>query len=624
MKRPKDVSLESNLKNFYISDEQSIYLLSANDAKKHRNWVKLCERQLLKMGFTQVEMIGKGAYGFVFVGTNADNKERVFKFSRITLPQNVRERLEEEGYMLNLLKHPNIPAFIAFENIKKQGILVMERGQGMDLHELSKLRGSLSVATIVNIATQLAEILAFLRSVKIVGVNGQLEDKPIIHGDIKPSNLVWDEENEKLSLIDWGSCVFAQLDQNAQPIANNVMELMSADMQNTNAKLGDVYFIGNEQLSGELSSPRFDEQGAAATLYALASNQNCRYGYAAIPPAALGLPKPLSIALEALLSGDKKQRELAGDRFVQNAKDMKHWYLPDIPLTNTESCLPVWLRESEQKIETVVYSSRKSFLRQQDAGDLLLEVKDAQLDKYYKNYLQGMGDNEKAFIAAVSRFSEFPIVGGLAIHWQEDGIYVDSNLNLFDSAYKRSVSETINNMVDLARSLDIREATFKSCLFDAKNTIHVEKHDENVPFELTEGTYIPFETTHIPEVEEGKQHSYFEDGEDPDERLELPPSIMQHIVELNNIHHTGCIIFEVLPKHLKIHNYYHLLDKDKQGEFTRHLNGILANVKDIKGVGVSGYMKLPYTDAKQFAYQKQRTSLYYPVNPKDHEKGIRN
>lgn len=608
--------MESNLKNFYISDEQSIYLLSANDAKKLRNWVKLCERQLQKMGFTQVEMIGKGAYGFVFVGTNAEGKERVFKFSRITLPQNVRERLEEEGYMLNLLQHPNIPAFIAFENVKKQGILVMERGQGMDLHELSKLRGSLPVATVVKIAVQLAEILQFLRSVKVMGANGQFEDKPIIHGDIKPSNLVWDEENEKLSLIDWGSCVFAQLDEQSQPIANNVMELMSADMQNTNAKLGDVYFIGNEQLNGELSTPRFDEQGAAATLYALASNQNCRYGYAAIPPSSLGLPKALSIALEALLTGDKKQRELAGDRFVHQAKDMEHWYLPNLPLTNTESCLPVWLRETNQKIETVVYSSRKSFLRQQDGGDLLLDVKDAQLDKYYKNYLQGMGDNEKAFIAAVSRFSEFPIVGGLAIHWESDGIYVDSNLNLFDGAYTRSVNETINNMVDLARSLDIREATFKSCLFDAKNTIHVEKNDEGIPFEVAKGVKIPFETTHIPDVEEGKQHSYFEDGEDPDERLTLPESIMQHIVALNNIHHTGCIIFEVLPKHLKIHNYYHLLDKDKEAQFTQHLAGILANVSDIKGVGVSGYMKLPYTDAKQFEYQKQRANLFYPTNPK--------
>ncbi len=570
------------------------------------------------MGFTQVEMIGKGAYGFVFVGTNANGKERVFKFSRITLPQNVRERLEEEGYMLNLIKHPNIPAFVAYENIKKQGILVMERGQGMDLHELSKLRGSLPVATIVKIAGQLAEILAFLRSIKVVGANGQLEHKPIIHGDIKPSNLVWDEQTETLSLIDWGSCVFAQLDESAQPIANNVMELMSADMQNTNAKLGDVYFIGNEQLNGELSSPRFDEQGAAATLYALASNQNCRYGYSAIPPASLGLPKPLSIALEALLTGDKKQRELAGDRFVEHAKDMQHWYLPDLPLTNTDSCLPVWIRESEQSIETVVYSSRKSFLRQQDGGDLLLNVKDAQLDKYYKNYLQGMGDNEKAFIAAVSRFSEFPIVGGLAIHWQQDGIYVDSNLNLFDGEYKRSVSETINNMVDLARSLDIREGTFKSCLFDAKNTIHVERGSEAEPFQLAQEVSIPFEVTHIPEVEEGKQHSYFEDGEDPDERLALPASIMEHIVALNNIHHTGCIIFEVLPTHLKIHNYYHLLDKDKQGEFQFHLDSMLKHVKEIKGIGVSGYMKLPYTDAKQFEYQKQRASLFYPANPKQY------
>lgn len=570
------------------------------------------------MGFTQVEMIGKGAYGFVFVGTNANGKERVFKFSRITLPQNVRERLEEEGYMLNLIKHPNIPAFVAYENIKKQGILVMERGQGMDLHELSKLRGSLPVATIVKIAGQLAEILAFLRSIKVVGANGQLEHKPIIHGDIKPSNLVWDEQTETLSLIDWGSCVFAQLDESAQPIANNVMELMSADMQNTNAKLGDVYFIGNEQLNGELSSPRFDEQGAAATLYALASNQNCRYGYSAIPPASLGLPKPLSIALEALLTGDKKQRELAGDRFVEHAKDMQHWYLPDLPLTNTDSCLPVWIRESEQSIETVVYSSRKSFLRQQDGGDLLLNVKDAQLDKYYKNYLQGMGDNEKAFIAAVSRFSEFPIVGGLAIHWQQDGIYVDSNLNLFDGEYKRSVSETINNMVDLARSLDIREGTFKSCLFDAKNTIHVERGSEAEPFELAQEVSIPFEVTHIPEVEEGKQHSYFEDGEDPDERLALPVSIMEHIVALNNIHHTGCIIFEVLPKHLKIHNYYHLLDKDKRQQFQHHLDSMLKHISEIKGIGVSGYMKLPYTDAKQFEYQKQRASLFYPANPKQY------
>lgn len=615
--------MESNLKNFYIADEQSIYLLSANDAKKLRDWVELCKTQLQKMGYSKVEMLGKGAYGFVFVGTDKNQTERVFKFSRITLPQNVRERLEEEGYMLNLLSHPNIPSFIAFENIKKQGILVMQRGQGIDLHELSKLRGRLPVNTVVKIAIQLANIIKYLRQFTMLSVNGQYETKPIVHGDIKPSNLMWDEQSEVLSLIDWGSCVFAQLDENSQPIANNVMELMSADMQNTNARLGDVYFIGDDQLNGGLSNSRFDEQGAAATLYAIASNQNCRYGYNAIPPSSLGLPKAFAQTLTYLLSNDVEDnvqsaqvKQKAGDQFIQHVQQMESWFLPELKLQPESAYIPIWNKRSESKLDTVVYSSRKSFLRQQGIHSDLHSIKDAQLDKYYKNYLQGMGDNEKAFVAAVSRLSEFPIVGGFAIHWLPDGMYVDSNLNLFDDVYRKSVTETVNNIIDIARALDLRDGTFKSCLFDAKNTIHVERKNEQEHFELKKIPSIPFEVTHVPQMEEGKHHSYFEDGDDPDERLQLPKQIMTHIVALNEIRHTGCIIFEVLPKHLKIHNYYNLLDKTKVTEFEFHLKGILTNLKYINGIGVSGFMKLPYKDAKMFAYQDCRAELFYPQNPK--------
>jgi non-specific serine/threonine protein kinase len=608
--------LESNLKNFYIADEQSIYLLSANDAKKLRDWVELCKTQLRKMGYSNVEMIGKGAFGFVFVGTDKNQTERVFKFSRITLAQNIRERLEEEGYMLNLLNHPNIPAFIDFQSIKKQGILVMHRGKGIDLHELSKLRGRLPVSTVIKIAIQLANIIKYLRNFTMLSASGQFENKPIVHGDIKPSNLMWDEATETLSLIDWGSCVFAQLDENAQPVVNNVMELMSADMQNTNARLGDVYFIGDEQLNGALSNTRFDEQGAAATLYAIASNQNCRYGYNAIPPSSLGLPKAFAQTLNHLLSHDEELKCHAGDQFINHVQQMENWYLPDLELEPESAYIPIWNKRSNTKLDTVVYSSRKSFLRQQGIHSALYGVKDAQLDKYYKNYLQGMGDNEKAFVATVSRLSEFPIVGGFAIHWLEDGVYVDSNLNLFDDVYRKSVTETVNNIIDIARSLDLRDGIFKSCLFDAKNTIHVERENENQQFELTHIPNIPFEITHTPEVEQGKQHSYFEDGDDPDERLRLPEQIMAHIVALNEIRHTGCIIFEVLPKHLKIHNYYNLLDKTKVGEFTFHLNGILQNLKYIDDVGVSGFMKLPYKDAKLFCYQTCRSDLYYPQDPK--------
>ncbi len=57
-----------------------------------------------------------------------------------------------------------------------------------------------------------------------------------------------------------------------------------------------------------------------------------------------------------------------------------------------------------------------------------------------------------------------------------------------------------------------------------------------------------------------RQHSYFEDGPDPEELLVLPDTIMRTLKRLNEIHHTGMIIFEALPKHLKIHSYYRLLD----------------------------------------------------------------
>ncbi|MDO6717994.1 protein kinase [Psychrosphaera sp. 1_MG-2023] len=603
--------MEINLKNFYISDEQSIYLLAANDAKKLRDWVALCQTQLQKMGYQQVHLIGKGAYGFVFVGTDKKRNERVFKFSRITLPQAVRERLEEEGYMLGLLDHPSIPKYIAFESIKKQGILVMQRGQGVDLHELSRSYGRLPVYLIIKIAEQLADILVYLRSVQIQGANGQLESRPIVHGDIKPSNLLWDEHTQKLSLVDWGSSVFAQLDTQCQPIVNNVMELMSADMQNTNSRLGDVYFIGNDQLNGGLSSPRFDEQGAAATLYALASNQNCRYGVAAIPTNSLCLPKAFSDVLSDMLSDDVAKQHKAGDTFITQIKHLKNWVLSDTENYQDANHLPIWTKVRKQNVETVVYSSRKSFLRQHQADAASLDgIKDAQLDKYYKNYLQGMGENEKAFVAAVSRLNEFPIVGGFAIHWLADKISVESNLNLFDVKYQVSVGQTIDNIIDLARSLELREGIFKACLFDAKNTLHFERENEHQPFYCSDTTHISFEITPVPETDDNKQHSYFEDGDDPDEKLALPEEIMQHIVALNNIRHTGCIIFEALPKHLKIHNYYTLLDESQYLQFKHHLSGVLANIKHIKGIGVSGFMKLPYKDTKSFSYQTKRPELY--------------
>ncbi|AYA64474.1 MULTISPECIES: protein kinase domain-containing protein [unclassified Alteromonas] len=601
------------LKHFYIPEDQSVYLLAHKDAVKLRNWVELCNQQLRQLGYTQTGLIGKGAFGFVFAGVSPGGEHRVFKFSRINLPQHVQDRLEEEAFMLAQIKHPLVPALCEFQQIGKQAILVMQRAAGADMEQVSLRKGMLPPRLIVRLAVQMGEVLLALRRHQV-----NHAPRPVVHGDIKPSNLVWEDDTETARLIDWGSSVFAQLDENGQHTGNNVMDLMSGDMQQTNARLGDVYFIGDEQLNGALSSPRFDEQGLASTLYALASGQSSRYGRKVITPLSLGLPKMLANILDYMLSDDLAKQRQGGDYFFNHLHVLRSMVFTEDKPAEYKAMIPCWCAPQEKDIETVVYSSRKSFLREAAlVNDAELKyINDAQFDRYYKNYLQGMGETEKGFISAVSRLGRFPVVGGIAIRWMPDGIYVDSSLNLYDESLKVSFEQSVNNVITLARAIH-RKGIFKCCLFNAKDTLHIERQDESEPFIPGSECVIPFELSRAPVVQDNSRtHSYFEDGDDPDELLRLPASIMSVLEELNTIHHTGCVIFEALPAHLKIHSYYTLLDHSQRERFTALLAALVQAVPDIRGIGISGFMKLPYKDTRYFEHCAQLPEKYYPRNPK--------
>ena len=604
--------MEHNLKHFYIPEEQSIYLLSHQDAAKLKAWIKLCIRQLERLGHSDIELIGKGAFGFVFGGRTSAGTELVFKFSRVNLPQHVQDKLEEESYLQSLLDHPNIPKVVDFVRVGKQRILVMTRAPGQDLDWFSLHRGQLSPRLTVRIARQLADLLKYLRQFR--NSDGLL--KPVVHGDIKPSNLVFDERTESIQLVDWGSSVFAQVDAENQFLSTGVMDLMSSDLHSTNAKLGDIYFIGDDQLNGGLSSPRFDEQGAAATLYALASGQSCRYGRKVITPLSLGLPIEFARVLNGMMQPAKQQQQEASDYLLANMDRLSNLVLPELAEPEPLPKLPVWIGDTDRNIDTVVYSSRKSFLRQQHPDINIDDVEDEQLERYYKNYLQGMGETEKAFVAAVSRLGRYPIVGGLTVKWKPDGVHMESAFSLYDVQMKRSFVQSVNNMVTLACAL-YPEGTFKAVMYDARDTLHVDRVSEGEPFLVPRRYRIPYSITPAPEGRlNEKMHSYFEDGRDPDEFLTLPESIMNEIEALDRIHHTGCIIFEVLPKNLKIHNYYRLLDPSQEAEFEQCLHNILMAVPDIVGLGIAGFMKMPYKDTRFFEHIEQCSERFYPRNPK--------
>ncbi|WP_301585108.1 protein kinase domain-containing protein [Halomonas alkaliantarctica] len=605
---------QAPLQQFYIPEEQSVYLLSHHDARKLKDWVALCQAQLAQLGYAGIELVGKGAYGFVFAGSAQQQgvpAHYVFKFSRITLPTHLQERLEEEAFMLDQVSHPRIPKLVAYQRSRGQSILVMERAPGWNLEQVSLKEGRLSPRLVVHIANQLADILSALR--RESGPNA----RPVVHGDIKPSNLVFDPATESIALIDWGSSVFAQLDEKLQFVGANVMELMSDNLQQTNARLGDVYFIGEEQLNGALSSPRFDEQGAAGTLYALASAQSCRFGHRAIPASSLGLPLEFARTLDGMLDPDPYIRHKAGDHYLQAMSRMAKVVMLDLPIPPQVPLVPVWGRPAHQEIDTVVYSSRKAFLREANAEETLNDVNDVQLDRYYKQFMQGMGETEKAFLASVSRLGKYPVVGGLAVRWEREGVYIDSSLNLHDPALKPAFIQAVNNMVHLARAIH-RQGVFKSCLFNARQTLHLERASVEEPFNCEPGTAIDYELSAVPEMEDRtRQHSYFEDGPDPEELLVLPDTIMHILQRLNEIHHTGMIIFEALPKHLKIHSYYRLLDPSRESEFRALLARMLASVSQIEGLGVSGFMKMPYKDTRFFTHLERQPEHFYPKDPRD-------
>tara|TARA_B110000285_G_C15095034_1_gene601447 strand:- start:503 stop:1888 length:1386 start_codon:yes stop_codon:yes gene_type:complete len=457
----------------------------------------------------------------------------------------------------------------------------------------------------------MATILLYLR---------QQADMPssrlVVHGDIKPSNIMFDRDTETVSLIDWGAAVHAQLNIGGERINGLGLGAIDSNFSTTNAKLGDIYFIGDEQLQGDLSSPRFDEQGLAGTLYALASGQGSRFGKDAITPESLGLPVEFAKTIAAMLAGDSEIRRRAGDYFLDNMQYMKR-----IVSGNRQNdaairapLIPFVLSDSNELLDSVVYSSRKGFLRQAIGAEKF----DAQVYRdsnagdysYYKNYLIGMGDTEKAFIIAVSHLGHYPVVGGLAINWDQDGVSIDSSLNLYNAHLAPALVSAINNMVHLGRAIN-HKGVFKSCMFDARKTLHISRETVNDCFIATPGMQIPFDCSDAPLPEdETRLHSYFEDGSDPDEMLQLPNSIMRLLTSMNQIQHTGCIIFEAVEKDLKIHNYLTLLDTTKVHQFRQCLEGILDNIQFIEGLGVSGFMKLPYKNTKFFTHLSQQPIHY--------------
>ncbi|XP_053880134.1 lymphokine-activated killer T-cell-originated protein kinase [Malaclemys terrapin pileata] len=122
--------------------------------------------------------------------------------------QNIyQQRLNEEAKILKNLQHPNIVGYRAFTQANDGSMcLAMEYGGEKSLNDLieernTKHQGPFPAATILKVALNMARGLKYLHN-----------DKKLLHGDIKSSNVVIKGDFESIKICDVG--VSLPLDEN--------------------------------------------------------------------------------------------------------------------------------------------------------------------------------------------------------------------------------------------------------------------------------------------------------------------------------------------------------------------------------------------------------------------------
>ncbi|KAL2464016.1 Protein kinase family protein with ARM repeat domain [Forsythia ovata] len=134
------------------------------------------------------EAIGKGKYSTVYKGRK---KKTIEYFAIKSVDKSHRNKVLQEVRVLHTLDHPNVLKFYSWYETSAHLWLVLEYCVGGDLLTLLQQDGKLPEDSIHDLACGMVRALQYLHS------------KGIIYGDLKPSNILLDE-NGHTKLCDFG------------------------------------------------------------------------------------------------------------------------------------------------------------------------------------------------------------------------------------------------------------------------------------------------------------------------------------------------------------------------------------------------------------------------------------
>jgi len=212
-------------------------------------------------------------------------------------------RFEVEGRTLAMLSHPGIPKIYAFFPENGWFYLVMEYIQGETLEsfitredETGKLVAPtrrLPQEEAIRYIIQVSRILEYLHG----------QPRPVVHGDIKPGNMILEGQLGEIRLVDFGTASVQAHEQVALVTENKAT--------GPDSVYGTEGYAPPEQYRGILV-PRSDVFALAATAYHLLTDDDPvqhRFKWEKLKT----LPRELALALERALRPAPEQRSSAAE-----------------------------------------------------------------------------------------------------------------------------------------------------------------------------------------------------------------------------------------------------------------------------------------------------------------------
>lgn len=190
------------------------------------------------------EKLGDGGFGEVFKARHVELD--VLRAIKIPLDQSdeLEDMLKGEAKRQAKLEHPNIVRVDDIDRIDGKIAIVMECVAGGSVRDTLDREGKLAIDQAVRYAIQICEALAHAHAMHIV------------HGDIKPENILLDDAGN-VKVVDFG-----------------ISRLLEKTQEKMSHVMGTIQYMAPEQLDG-MADFRSDIWAAGVVLYEMLSGEEC-------------------------------------------------------------------------------------------------------------------------------------------------------------------------------------------------------------------------------------------------------------------------------------------------------------------------------------------------------------